>query len=54
MNKIDSTIGQATVYRNVNKLVNSGEIKRLSPNSEIDHYDGDNTNHYQLHYIFNI
>lgn len=45
---IDSTIGQATIYRNINKLVTSGEIKKLSTTSEVDHYDGDNTNHYHF------
>ena len=48
VNQIDPTIGQATVYRNVNKLVDSGQIKRLSTNGEIDHYDGDNSNHYHF------
>lgn len=45
---IDSTVGQATVYRNINKLVNSGEIRKLSTNNEIDHYDGDISNHYHF------
>lgn len=45
---LDKTIGQATVYRNVNKLVNSGKIKKLSINNEIDHYDGDVSNHYHF------
>lgn len=45
---IDSTIGQATVYRNVNKLVSSGKAKKLSTNSEVDHYDGDISNHYHF------
>jgi len=45
---IDDTIGQATVYRNVNKLVNCGEIRKLSTNGEIDHYDGDISNHYHF------
>lgn len=48
VHNVDSTIGQATVYRNINKLVDNGKIKKLSTNSEIDHYDGDNTNHYHF------
>jgi len=45
---IDSTIGQATVYRNINKLVNGGKVKKLSTNSDVDHYDGDISNHYHF------
>ena len=42
------SIGQATVYRNISKLVNSGKIKKLSTNSGIDYYDGDISNHYHF------
>lgn len=45
---IDPTIGQATVYRNINKLVESNDIKKLSIKNEIDHYDGDLSNHYHF------
>lgn len=45
---IDPTIGQATVYRNINKLVGSNEIKKLSVKNEVDHYDGDLSNHYHF------
>lgn len=45
---LDSTIGQATVYRNVNKLVNIGKLKKLSINSEVERYDGDTSNHYHF------
>ena len=48
VHNIDSTIGQATVYRNINKLVNSKEIRRLSINGEMDRYDGDMINHYHF------
>lgn len=48
VNLIDSSIGQATVYRNINKLVSSGKIKKLSANGQIDHYDGDMSNHYHF------
>lgn len=45
---IEPTIGQATVYRNINKLVASGEIKKLSINDELDRYDGDLNTHYHF------
>lgn len=48
VHKVDSTIGQATVYRNINKLVESNDIKKLSIKNEIDHYDGDLSNHYHF------
>lgn len=51
VHKIDSSIGQATVYRTVNKLVELGKIKKLSINNDVDHYDGDISNHY--HFICN-
>lgn len=45
---IDPNIGQATVYRNINKLVEKDEIKKLSIKNEVDHYDGDLSNHYHF------
>lgn len=39
------TIGQATVYRNVAKLVEEGRVKRVLTKDGIDHYDGDCSNH---------
>lgn len=45
---LDPSIGQATVYRNVNKLVSVGKLKKLSINSEIDRYDGNVNNHYHF------
>lgn len=45
---IDPTIGQATVYRNINKLVEMNEIKKLSVKDETDRYDGDLSNHYHF------
>lgn len=44
----DSRIGQATVYRNVNRLVEEGKVLKLSLGNGIDHYDG----HTHLHYHF--
>lgn len=36
------------MYRNINKLVETGDIRKLSINNELDHYDGDLTNHYHF------
>lgn len=38
--KIDPTIGQATVYRNVNKLVKLGKLTRIPAVDDTYHYDG--------------
>lgn len=38
--EIDFSIGQATVYRNVNKLVEEGKIRRISNLEEAIRYDG--------------
>lgn len=48
VHNIDSTIGQATVYRNVNKLVENNKLRRISIDNDIDHYDGDVSNHYHF------
>lgn len=45
---LDSSIGQATVYRNVNKLVEKGEVKKLSLHHDLDRYDGDIKDHYHF------
>lgn len=45
---LDPVIGQATVYRNVNKLVARGRIKKININNNIDRYDGDLSNHYHF------
>ena len=44
----DDTIGQATVYRNVNRLVEEGLVRRISTPSDVDHYDGDCREHFHL------
>lgn len=41
--KADPTIGQATVYRNVNKLVEEGILVKISMINDVDRYDA-NTN----------
>ena len=43
--KIDKTIGQATIYRNVNKLVKDEKIKKLKINTNTYRYDCDISNH---------
>jgi len=48
IHKISPTIGQATVYRNINMLVENKKIRKLSINNELDHYDGDLCNHYHF------
>lgn len=42
---IDERIGQATVYRNINQLVNMGKIKKISINGDCFHYDSNLNNH---------
>lgn len=34
------TIGQATIYRNINKLVEEGKINKLYHMEDLNHYDG--------------
>ncbi len=46
--KVDPSIGQATVYRNVSKLVEEGLVMKIPTNDGVDHYDGDCTNHYHF------
>jgi Fe2+ or Zn2+ uptake regulation protein len=41
-------IGIATVYRNLNRLSESGIIRRISVNNSPDRFDGDLTPHYHL------
>lgn len=45
--EIDDTVGQATVYRNVNKLVDEGKIKRIMTDCGY-RYDCDCNVHYHL------
>ncbi len=46
--KKDNTIGQATVYRNINKLYDNGLIRKVQVGDNIDHYDGNLNSHYHL------
>ncbi len=41
-------ISLATVYRNLNQLVENGEIIRLECNGEAEHYDGNPKKHYHF------
>lgn len=46
--KVNPTIGQATIYRNINKLTEDGQVIRiLDPTNEY-HYDGDLSEHSHL------
>lgn len=45
----DSSIGQATVYRNVSKLVEEGKVRRVLTNDGVDHYDADCSQH--VHFV---
>ncbi len=44
----DNTIGQATVYRNINQLVEEGKVQKLSIAGNVDRYDGNSSCHYHL------
>ena len=41
-------IGVATVYRNLNALVEAGEIKRISGIDGVDRFDGNHLPHYHM------
>ena len=41
-------IGVATVYRNLNALVEAGEIKRISGIDGVDRFDGNHMPHYHM------
>jgi len=43
--EINPTIGQATVYRNINKLTEEGTIVRILDITNEYHYDGDISQH---------
>lgn len=46
--KFIPTIGIATVYRNLNKLVELGEIEKISIPGESDRYDSVMTEHFHM------
>ena len=46
--KFIPTIGIATVYRNLNKLVEIGEIEKISIPGESDRYDSVMTEHFHM------
>lgn len=48
VNKKSQTLGQATVYRTVNKLLSDGKIKKIVDINGLDHYDADCNPHYHL------
>lgn len=41
-------IGQATVYRNINELVESNEVEKITDLSGQFHFDGNKNKHYHL------
>lgn len=46
---IDPSIGQATIYRNINKMVDDGIVLKLKVNTNTYRYDGNtNTHHHFL------
>ena len=42
------TIGQATVYRNISRMLDENLVRRIRTNDGIDHYDGNMTPHIHL------
>lgn len=46
--KKEPGIGQATVYRNINKLVKEGQVQKLPAVDDTYHYDGDCSFHDHL------
>jgi len=45
VHSLEPSIGQATIYRHINKLVESENIRKISIDNEIDHYDGNLSDH---------
>ena len=45
VSEINPKIGQATIYRNINKLVENGEVIRISSSDNMYHYDGECNTH---------
>lgn len=45
--KKQHNLGKATVYRNINEMVDEGKVRKIS-SSVTYHYDGDTSNHYHL------
>lgn len=43
--EINPTIGQATVYRNINRLTEEGKVIRILDPTDEYHYDGDISEH---------
>ena len=42
------SIGQATIYRNISKLVDAGLVRKITTKDGIIHYDGDITPHIHM------
>ena len=46
--EIDASIGQATIYRNINKLVDEKKIKKIPTLDGRDYYDINTVSHYHF------
>lgn len=47
----DSSIGQATVYRQIDRLVSEGKVRKIANENGDDYYDGNIMNH--AHFVCN-
>ena len=45
--KKEHNIGKATVYRNINEMVEEGKVQKIASNDTY-HYDGNTINHYHI------
>lgn len=49
LKKDNPSIGRATIYRNVAKLVQNGIVRKITTKDGIDHYDGNIIDHTHFH-----
>ncbi len=45
LSKVDNTIGKSTIYRNLNQMVDNGDIKIITTHNGAKRYDGDMEDH---------
>lgn len=45
LSKVDNTIGKSTIYRNLNQMVDNGDIKIITTHNGSKRYDGDMEDH---------
>ncbi|MEG1987503.1 MAG: transcriptional repressor [Bacilli bacterium] len=48
VNKTENSIGQATIYRNISKMVDEGQVRKIRTIDGVDRYDGDLREHCHL------